>query len=316
MKQRFINATHVEGYLYEHDLTEKVSGENSKNPGTPFITGTISIATDNAMTNIVSMHVTYVAPTYPGKDGKPGKPNANYPILKQIVDGEIACVTKDGPEKAAKVRMDASIGLNDFYTDRNGEVELISAKRNEGGFIHLASTLNEDEKLRNTFDVDMIITNVRHIDEDVDRKLPEKAIIRGCIFDFSKAMLPVEFSAVNPHAISYFEGLEASSKNPVFTHIKGRQVSETIVRQITEESAFGDPSVREVTSSRKDWVITWAQPAPYDWNTEETITEEELATAVSNREIYLAGVKQRWQEYRSSNSGAKSAPTAKGAFNF
>jgi len=29
-----INRTHVEGYLYQHSLTLKTSGENSKNPGT------------------------------------------------------------------------------------------------------------------------------------------------------------------------------------------------------------------------------------------------------------------------------------------
>ena len=41
----------------------------SKNPGTPFITGTISIATDDAMTNIVPVHFTYVTATF--GSGKP-----------------------------------------------------------------------------------------------------------------------------------------------------------------------------------------------------------------------------------------------------
>ena len=39
-----INKTHIEGYIYEHDLELKVSGPNSKNPGTQFISGTVSIA--------------------------------------------------------------------------------------------------------------------------------------------------------------------------------------------------------------------------------------------------------------------------------
>ena len=58
MKKTMINQTHIEGVLYEHDLTIKESGENSKNPGTKFISGTISIATDDAMTNIVPIHFT------------------------------------------------------------------------------------------------------------------------------------------------------------------------------------------------------------------------------------------------------------------
>ena len=130
--------------------------------------------------------------------------------------------------------------------------------------------------------------------------------------------MPIEFSAINPNAISYFEGLGASSKEPVFTRVKGRQVSETITRKITEESAFGEASVREVTSNRKDWVINWAQSDPYVWDDESTITAAELTEAMSNREVYLAGIKQRQDEYKASKgqASAATATPAKGAFNF
>ena len=57
MKKTMINQTHIEGVLYEHALESKVSGETSKNPGTPFISGTIGIATDDAMTNIITVHL-------------------------------------------------------------------------------------------------------------------------------------------------------------------------------------------------------------------------------------------------------------------
>ena len=42
--QKMINRTRIEGYVYEHKLEKKISGENSKNPGTEFITGTLNIA--------------------------------------------------------------------------------------------------------------------------------------------------------------------------------------------------------------------------------------------------------------------------------
>ena len=42
MKATMKNATHIEGLLYQHALTLKTSGENSKNPGTQFISGTNS----------------------------------------------------------------------------------------------------------------------------------------------------------------------------------------------------------------------------------------------------------------------------------
>ena len=120
------------------------------------------------------------------------------------------------------------------------------------------------------------------------------------------------------NAMAYFEGLEASSKNPVFTKVKGRQVSETVTRTITEESAFGEASVREVKSSRKDFVITWAQKEPYVWDDEETITAAEMTDAMSARQTYLATVKQRQDEYKASK-GAGSAtnkPAAEGGYDF
>ena len=309
--KNMINRTHIEGVIYEHDLQVRVTGENSKNPGTEFIMGTVSIATDDAMTNIVPVHFTYVTATT-----AKGNANATFTTLKQIIDGSLGSVMNNGAEGAAKIRIDSAIGLNEFYSDRNGQEELVSAKRNEGGFVHTTTTLAEDEKLRNTFEVDMLITNVREVEADPDKNLPAKAIVKGAIFDFRKSVLPVEFSATNPNAMNYFLGLGASAKEPVFTRVKGRQVSETIVRKITEESAFGEPSVREVTSSRKDWVITWAQGDVYAWDDESTITAAELTEAMANREVYLADVKKRQDEYKASKGQTPAADPAKAAFNF
>ena len=309
------NECHIEGYLYEHNLEKKVSGEKSKNPGTEFISGTISIATDEDILNIVPIHFTYVTALTSS-----GKPNATFATLSNIVDGTYDTVMNGGKDNAAKIRVDSAIGLNEFYSDRNGQEELVSTKRNEGGFVHLVTDgLVDDVKNRNTFKCDMLITNVRHIDADEEKNLPEKAIVRGAIFDFRKSLLPVEFTAVNPGAINYFEGLDASNSNPVFTQIWGRQVSETVVRTITEESAFGDPHVREVKSNRKDWVITGARPEPYEWDDESTLTAAEVNEAGKERELMLAALKQRQDEYKASKGTnsvkSVSAPTH-GTFNF
>ena len=309
------NETHIEGYLYEHNLEKKVSGEKSKNPGTEFISGTISIATDEDILNIVPIHFTYVTALTAS-----GKPNATFAILSNIVDGTYDTVMNGGKDNAAKIRVDSAIGLNEFYSDRNGQEELVSTKRNEGGFVHLVTDgLVDDVKNRNTFKCDMLITNVRHIDADEEKNLPEKAIVRGAIFDFRKSLLPVEFTAVNPGAINYFEGLDASNSNPVFTQIWGRQVSETVVRTITEESAFGDPHVREVKSNRKDWVITGARPEPYEWDDESTLTAAEVNEAGKERELMLAALKQRQDEYKASkgtNSVKSVSAPINGTFNF
>jgi hypothetical protein len=307
-----INNTHIEGVLYEHALEAKVSGDTSKNPGTPFISGTISIATDDAMTNIVPVHFTYVTATFGS-----GKPNDTYTTLNNIVNGTFGTYMKDGAEKAVKLRVDSAIGLNEFYTDRNGKEELVSAKRNEGGFVHKVDAIDEDEKVRNTFKVDMLINNVTRTEADEEKNIPEKVIVKGAIFDFRKNLLPIEFSATNPNAMNYFEGLGATQKEPVFTCVWGRQVSEVIVRQIITESAFGEDEVREVKNSRRDFVITGAAKDPYVWDDESSITAAELNEAIQKREVDLAAMKKRNDEYKASrNKITPAAAPAQGGFNF
>lgn len=304
------NKTKIDGRLYQHTLELKESGPNSKNPGTQFISGNVEIATDNAITNIVTVHYTYVTATT-----STGKTNATFNVLKDIIDGKLGTVMANGAENAAIITIDSAIGLNEFYSDRSGKEELVSAKRNEGGFAVVKSAMEEDETKRNTFDVDMIITGTRIIEADEEKNLPEKMIVKGAIFDFRNSLLPVEFSVLNPRAISYFESLDITQKNPVFTRLQGRQVSEVIKTTRTEESAFGDPIIKEYASTRKDWVVTWAASEPYAWDDESTITVAELTKAMSDRETYLATVRQRQEEYKASKNQPAAAPANQG-FNF
>lgn len=310
--KRMVNTTHLEGLLYEHKLELRESGPNSKKPGTKFIMGTIDIATDDEGVNIVPVHFTYVTE----KTAK-GATNNTFTVLTNIIDGKFGSIMEHGKDKAVKLRIDSALALNEFYTERNGVEELVSAKRNEGGFIHVADALAEDETVRNTFKCDMLITGVKEVEADEEKGLPAKAIVRGAIFDFRNALMPVEFSAVNPNAIKYFMSLEASNANPTFTCVWGRQVSETIVKKIVEESAFGEASVRTVKSTRKDFVITGAAKEPHVWDDLSTLTAAEVAEAVAARETYLATIKQRQDEYKASKEAAN-APAApkKDGFNF
>lgn len=310
--RKMVNTTHIEGKLYQHDLTIKVTGENSKNPGTEFISGNVEIATDDAGINIVPVHFTYVTATT-----AKGSTNATFNVLKNIIDGVYKAVMTDGADNATMLRIDSAIGLNEFYTDRSGKEELVSVKRNEGGFVHVTPTINEDERTRNTFECDIVITNVLHVEGDIEKGTQDKVTVKGAIFDFRGSLLPAEFSVTNPKAMAYFEDLGASNSSPVFTKIKGRQVSESIVRRVEEESAFGEPSIKEYKSTKKDFVITWAMAEPYVWDDDSTITARELTEAMANREIALAEMKRRSDEYKASQGKAPAnAAPAPGAFNF
>lgn len=308
--KKIINQSHIAGYLYEHKLELRESGPNSKNPGTKFIMGTIDIATDDAMTNIVPIHFTYVTAT-----NAKGGTNATYNTLMNIIDGNYGTVMAKGKDNAVKLRVDSALGLNEFYSNRNGKEELVSAKRNEGGFVHVITDSElAAEDNRNSFKCDILITKVREVEADEERNLPAKVIVSGAIFDFRGALLPVEFSATTSGAMDYFLSLEASNTNPAFTCVWGKQVSETIVRKLVTESAFGEDEVREVKNTRKDFVITGANKETYVWDDESTLTAKEVAEAVTARETYLATIKQRQDEYKASHNAP--AATSNGGFNF
>lgn len=306
--KKMVNKTHVSGLLYENDLQIRVTGPNSKKPGTTFIMGNVSLLTDpeGAATNVVPVHFSYVTETTSS-----GSANNTFKVLKDIVDGKYASVTENGVDKAAKFRVDSALGLNEFFTTRDNKETLVSAKRNEGGFIHASNDLEENPNDRSTFETDILITNVVRQEENPERNTPERVVIKGFAFDFKNALLPVEFLATNPNAMDYFEGLGASTKEPVFTKVRGRQVSSVTVRKIEEESAFGDTYVREVQNTRKEWIVTWAQGEPYLFDDESTITAQELIDATAQREMTIANIKKRQDEYNASrNSNVKPATAA------
>lgn len=304
MKAKFINSTTITGYLYSHKLEKKVSGPKSKTPGTPFISGTISIATDESITNVVDIHYTYVTQTTAN-----GKADSRWNDLSKIIDGVYKNVMEAGKENATMLSVNSAIGLNEFYSDRSGKEELVCAKRNEGGFISVVTTLPENELQRATFAADCVVTNVRRMEANEDRGTPEKVVIKGCIFDFRKTLLPVEFSVLNPDAMNYFEGLEVSDSNPAFfSNMRGYQVSQVTVRKIEETSPWNTVSIKEVPSTHKDYVVEMCTPDM--WDDESTITATEMQELIAQREIHKAEIKKRNDEYKAQAKTASAAPAS------
>lgn len=316
--RKTINKEHIEGRVYEHNLAVKtVQNTSSANFGKEFIGGTLDIATDDACTNVVTINFSYVT-ELTSKNNR----NETYFTLKNIIDNGKTIVT-DGPEAATIVKIDTALGLNDFYTNKNGEETLVSAKRNEGGFVH---TINadklSDESARNTFEVDMLINGVKLIEKDEERHIEnDYLVIKGAVFNFKGDILPVEFRCYNPAGIKYFESLDASSTNLVFTKVWGNIVTNVIKYQKTEEAAFGGPVVKDYSYTSKEWVVTGAAQESYEIGDEKTgITEEEIKKAIEDREIHLAEVKKRADEYRASQNtvspAAAGVSASQGSFNF
>lgn len=314
-----INQENIEGRVYEHDLTLKtVQNQQSENYGKEFINGSVSVATDEAGLNVLTVHYTYVTETT-----KNGKQNATYGNLKRIMEGKTW--VNDGKDEAMKVRLTPSAALNDFYP--NGEDQLVSQQRNEGGFVSIVTDLSSEGPNRQKFTFDTVITNVTLVEADPEKNINEDyARINCAIFNFRNDLLPFTLIARGQGAIDYFMNLEASIKEPVYTQVWGEIVSTTVKIEKTVESAFGEPSVDVSERKQREWVVTGAKPEPYVFDDESTITRKELAKAEADRNVYLEEVKTRAKEYYANRGNAVTAskPTGpvpnttvpEGGFNF
>ena len=299
MKKTIVNEVHVEGYLYEHTLEKKVSKKNVE-----YIRGKIAIATDEEITNIVDVYYTYVTPIF----SKSQKPNKTYELLENIRNsGTSKTYMGAGKENAIKLRVDTNLTLNEWYDKGTGD--LVSVMRAEGGFVHNTPTLNPDEKKRNTFKVDMLISGVFPKEADEEKNIAAHAVIKGAIFnDFTKALLPTSFVVYNPMAITYFTNLEPSASKPVFTKLWGNITSQETKTCVETENAFGEKLIEEKTTTKKEYVITGAQSDIYEWDCEDTILAAEVVKAQSDREMYLAEMKKD-QEEREAAKVTQSAPS-------
>jgi hypothetical protein len=159
----------------------------------------------------------------------------------------------------------------------------------------------------------MVITAITHVDVDEEKQIKEEyTSVKGAIFDFRNAILPVEFKVKNKDGMNYFENLQVSNAEPIYTKVWGQIVSETTTVQTEVESAFGEPAVRSYTNTHKDWVITGTAKVPYDFGDSEVLTMEDLQKASQERQVYLATVKQRAEEYKAQKAAGNTAtqPTA------
>ena len=314
--RKIVNREHIEGILFQHDLELKVTGETSKNPGTQYIAGNIEIAVDEEGLNVIPVHFTYVT-----EMTNSGKKSPTFTVLKRIIDEDKTTVSV-GKDEAFKLRVDTALSLNDFYTQDD---QLVSAKVNEGGFVSIVNSLC-DEKERNTWEADMIITGCNIIDADPEKNINEDYMqVKGAIFNFRNEVLPVDFILRNKDGFKHFENMDASGANPTFTKVWGRINCLTKTTTVEEETAFGEAAVRTYERKVKEWEITGTPKViSYDFGGED-LTAEELTKAMQDREIKLADVKKRTEEYRAQRSAGIAAPVAQatgpkpaktGTFNF
>lgn len=307
--KKTMNNVHLEGYVYDIDMKEAVTGERSKFPGTKYLRGTIQICTDEVGANVCPVYIPYATPVTPA-----GRANETYNILSKLMSGEYSTWMNGGKDNACRVRIDTSIGVNDFYAT---DGTLVSQVRNEGGFLHIMTEdFNDDTNQRASFQVDTVITNVIEKEADPEREMPAHALIKGYTFNYNASkIMPVDFMITKPDGIRFFLSIGASNAKPYFTKLSGHQTSRTAQIKVEEESAFGDPIVRFRSVSRKAYVVDSCLKQPYLWDDAETITAAEFKSKLADRDVELAALKQSSDEYRKNRAagGTATATTAAAA---
>ena len=311
---RFINSEKIEGYVYStgnsfNQLQERVTGENSKNPGTKYIAGDLDIAVDENGLNVITVHYTYVTETT-----KTGKVNNTFTTLKRIIDSPDKTWINGGKDNAFKVQCTgASVAVNDFIA---GDGTKVAAIRNENGFCNFVTALSPENE-RNTFTTDMLITKVTHIDADPERNINEDYTnVSGCVFGWGPTIVPVSFAVRNPNGMKFFENLDLTPSEPVFTKVWGKINCMTIKVERKEESAFGEAAVQTYERKSREYVITGTSKVPYDFGDEEVLTAEDVNKMAQDRQVRLAEIEKRYNDRKTSTNQSNATVQEVPAGNF
>ncbi len=288
MKSKMKNTTFTNGYIFSHTLKKRTSKK-----GVDFVNGEINVATDEAGTNVIPVHFSYVTQYF----GKTDKINQTYNVLLDIIEN--GKTFEHYKTDADKVRITGNISVNDFYTK---EGELASPMRIEGSFVHMANETPISEN-PSTFAADMLIVSA------TEREREDTGVfvnLRGYVFNYRNDILPVNFTIRTEAGMDYFLNQEISKTNPMFTEVRGEYISTTVNTEIEIEGAFGEPIVQTTSRSFRAWDVVWASLEPGEFDDESTITKKELKQCLADREVMLAGVKERQEAYQANKNGGQS----------
>ena len=316
-----INNIHIEGRIYQHTLEVKtVQNQQSANYGKQYINGNIEVATDNQGMNIIPVNFTFVTETT-----KKGTANKTYTEMMKIIQNG-KTVIGDGFENATMVSIDTAVAMNAFVASDDSMVSHAIA---QGGFVSVVSKIQENEHERCKFKMDVVITGVNRVDADPEKFIDNDYVSVRCgAFDFRNALLPMELVVKNEGGMKYFEDLDISPATPVYTQVWGFMDFRNISIPVTEESAFGEAAVTMRNRKMKHWTITGASKVPYDFGDEKVMTADELTKAMQDREIHLADVRKRREDYKAEKAaqtpsafatpgmGTPQTPAAPGGFAF
>ena len=282
------NVVRIEGILSETDLKY---GSFEKN-GTQInsIGGVIKIQVNqeiNGESVTLEVPVHMFASEYTNK----GTKNPAYQSIERVMNEFTSIAAAGGAANADRVRItNGKITMNEYY-GRDGQ--LISFPRVTASFINKIKA--DEMKPCATFTTNFVVAKKQH---EVDREGIEtgRYKVTGIIPQFGGRVDVVEFVTSNKNVINAVS--QYWTENDTVS-AQGRLNFSSKVETIVKEVDFGEPQETTRTISVSELILTGGSSTPL---------EGEFAYDMSDVQTALADRKQRLEDSKNKNTGARKAP--------
>ena len=282
------NVVRIEGILSETDLKY---GSFEKN-GTQFnsIGGVIKIQVNqeiNGESVTLEVPVHMFASEYTNK----GTKNPAYQSIERVMNEFTSIAAAGGAANADRVRItNGKITMNEYY-GRDGQ--LISFPRVTASFINKIKA--DEMKPCATFTTNFVVAKKMH---EVDREGIEtgRYKVTGIIPQFGGKVDVVEFVTSNKNVINAVS--QYWTENDTVS-AQGRLNFSSKTETVVKEVDFGEPQETTRTISVSELILTGGSSTPL---------EGEYAYDMSDIQTALADRKQRLEDSKNKNTGARKAP--------
>lgn len=276
------NQVVIEGLLVEKSFEDKEI--NSKDGKKEAITGEITVETAENEVHTISL--------FSFKTKADGTENGIAKGLETIKD-EYKSVAAVGREEADKVRITAgSVGLNEYY-GQDGKLK--SFPQLKTNFVNRVKA-DEEHVPRAEFEVELFVKSIspemRNDDETGRVKL------EGLVPLYGGKIIPFTF-VVNEDGSDYVD----STYEPGDTvKVYGDIINYKEKKEIEEEVAFGKPKKKITYKTVREYLVTGGSE-PYEEENEKAYDNESIKKALTEREVFLDGLKKKKEEKEKGNSG-------------
>jgi hypothetical protein len=231
-----------------------------------------------------------------------GGPNPAYESINRVMT-EYTSIAAAGIDAADRVRItNGNIRMNEYY-NQNGSLN--SYPRINASFVTKVTDLSKFNP-EASFSAVFVIAAMGYDTDKDGVQIENRFKIRGILPQYGGKVDVVDFYATNPNVIDAVSSYW-TEKDTV--KINGKLNFTSTVEEKMVEVDFGEPRMERRTVSVSELLITGGTQTPLDG--EFAYDEDEIATALQERQAYLAELKNK---AKAKESGAKAAPAAKKGF--